>query len=134
LSPTVPENVLCVALAHTFRPGHDDSFIKATSTRDAEVHALRSELADVRRCLDKTSEQLRYAVNEIDRLYAALVSERERSRSPRRRAPASLILGTLALLFVPGLTDAGGSYRRPHHYLFVSSPTASSPGLTAFIH
>jgi hypothetical protein len=36
----------------------DDSFIKATSTRDAEVNTRRSELADVRRCLDKMSEQL----------------------------------------------------------------------------
>jgi hypothetical protein len=122
-----------VALAHAFCPGHDDSFIKATSSRDAEVNAHRSELAGVRRRLDKTSEQIRYAVNEIDRLHAAFVSERERSRSPHRRAPASLILAALALPFAPGLTDAG-SYRRPHHYLFVSSPTASSPGLTAFIY
>jgi hypothetical protein len=90
----------------------DDSFIKVTSTRDAEVNTLHSELADVPRHLDKTSEQLRYAVNEIDRLHMALMSEHECSRSPHRCAPALLVLGTLALPFVPRLTDAGGSYCR----------------------
>jgi hypothetical protein len=32
---------------------------------------------------------------------------------PQSRTPAPLVLDTVALPFVPGLTDAGGSYRRP---------------------
>jgi hypothetical protein len=113
-------------LAHAFRPGHDDSFIKATSTRDAEVNALRSELADVRRRLDKTSEQLRYALNEIDRLHAPSCQNANAVAHPaaaRRHRSSSAPLHSLC----PRAHRCGTIISPTHHDFFVFLPDGSLP-------